>query len=51
MIIECNVYFKYAADSIADNNLQVLVINFKLSIGKEMHTQHWPGITTLFTHF
>lgn len=40
MIIECTAYFKYLADSIADDNLSVFVINFKLSIRKEMHTQH-----------
>lgn len=35
MIIECTAYFKYSADSMADNNLQVFIINFKLSIRKK----------------
>lgn len=49
MIIECTAYFKYSADSIVDNNLQVFIINFKLSIKKEMHAQHRQDVSILFT--
>lgn len=52
MIIECTAYFKYLADNIADNNLQVSVfINFKL-LGKKCILSLCKDITThIYTYF